>query len=126
MSYTRLTNQNLWGTIVGTRDFSPDWKHRDFGTEVPCPDGYKHQFVVPSKQYSLTAASINVPCGFLLVVLGELFFCFDVFEEGIEFFFDGGLPVGGFYGLDLLLGGGFCLSNEGADFEAGGAEEVGK
>ena len=38
-------NWNLWGSIVGARDFSPDWKHRDFGTEVPCPDGYKHQFI---------------------------------------------------------------------------------
>ena len=29
---------------VGARDFSPDWKHRYFGTEVPCPDNDKHQF----------------------------------------------------------------------------------
>ncbi|MBQ9828996.1 MAG: hypothetical protein IJO38_01515, partial [Akkermansia sp.] len=37
-------NWNLWGNSVGARDFSPDWKHRYFGTEVPCPDNDKHQF----------------------------------------------------------------------------------
>ena len=39
------SNWNLWGNSVGARDFSPDWKHRYFGTEVPCPDNDKHQFV---------------------------------------------------------------------------------
>ena len=39
-----LENENLWGNSVGARDFSPDWKHRYFGTEVPCPDNDKHQF----------------------------------------------------------------------------------
>ena len=39
------TNWNLWGNSVGARDFSPDWNHRYFGTEVPCPDNDKHQFV---------------------------------------------------------------------------------
>ena len=38
-------NWNLWGNSVGARDFSPDWKHRYFGTEVPCPDNDKFQFV---------------------------------------------------------------------------------
>ncbi len=38
-------NWNLWGNSVGARDFSPDWKHRYFGTEVPCPDNDKHQFI---------------------------------------------------------------------------------
>lgn len=65
-------------------------------------------------------------CGFLLVDFGELLFCFCFFEEGIEFGFDVGLPVGGFDGFDLLLGGGFCLCYEGADFEAGFAEDVGE
>ena len=40
-----LINANLWGNSVGARDFSPDWKHRYFGTEVPCPDNDKHQFI---------------------------------------------------------------------------------
>ena len=35
-------NWILWGNSVGARDFSPDWKHRYFGTEVPCPDNDKH------------------------------------------------------------------------------------
>ena len=39
------SNWNLWGNSVGARDFSPDWKHRYFGTEVPCPDNDKHQFI---------------------------------------------------------------------------------
>ena len=38
-------NWNLWGNSIGARDFSPDWKHRYFGTEVPCPDNDKHQFI---------------------------------------------------------------------------------
>ena len=29
---------------VGARDFSPDWEHRYFGTEVPCPDNATFQF----------------------------------------------------------------------------------
>ena len=37
----------MWGNSVGARDFSPDWKHRYFGTEVPCPDNDKHQFIEP-------------------------------------------------------------------------------
>ncbi len=44
------TNWNLWGNSVGARDFSPDWKHRYFGTEVPCPDNDKHQFIEISTQ----------------------------------------------------------------------------
>ena len=50
-------NGNLWGNSVGARDFSPDWKHRYFGTEVPCPDNNKHQFgeflEVPMRQNSI-------------------------------------------------------------------------
>ena len=38
-------NWNLWGNFVGARDFSPDYVHRDFGTEVPCSDNDKHQFI---------------------------------------------------------------------------------
>ncbi len=38
-------NWNLWGNSVGARDFSPDWKYRYFGTEVPCSDNDKHQFI---------------------------------------------------------------------------------
>ncbi len=33
------------GGSVGARDFSPDWKHRYFGSEVPCPDNDKYQFI---------------------------------------------------------------------------------
>ena len=51
-------NPNLWGNSVGARDFSPDWKHRYFGTEVPCPDNDKHQFCVSPKQLSLIAGAI--------------------------------------------------------------------
>jgi hypothetical protein len=47
--------------------------------------------------------------GFLLVEVGELGFFFGLFEECVDFFFDGWLPVGGLDGFDLLLGGGFCL-----------------
>ena len=36
--------------VFGARDFSPDWKHRYFGTEVPCPDNDKHQFIEISTQ----------------------------------------------------------------------------
>ena len=36
--------------VIGARDFSPDWKHRYFGTEVPCPDNDKHQFIEISTQ----------------------------------------------------------------------------
>ena len=46
----RSPNWNLSGNSVGARDFSPDWKHRYFGTEVPCPDNDKHQFIEPCTQ----------------------------------------------------------------------------
>ncbi len=33
--------------VFGARDFSPDWKHRYFGTEVPCFD--KAPVTLPKK-----------------------------------------------------------------------------
>ena len=43
---SKLTNKlEFVGNSVGAQDFSPDWKHRYFGTEVPCPDNDKHQFL---------------------------------------------------------------------------------
>ena len=40
------TNWNLSGNSVGARDFSPDWKHRYFGTEVPCLDKVSPQIPI--------------------------------------------------------------------------------
>jgi len=41
---SKRTNKLMF-VVVGARDFSPDWKHRYFGTEVPCSDNAKFQFV---------------------------------------------------------------------------------
>lgn len=55
-------------------------------------------------------------CGFLLVEVGELLFFFGLLEEGVEFFFDGGLPVACLEDFCALLCGGACggkLAGEG-------------
>ncbi len=53
-------NWNLWGNSVGARDFSPDWKHRYFGTEVPCPDNDKHQFIEQRGGFFQNDADITI------------------------------------------------------------------
>jgi len=53
-------NLNLWGNSVGARDFSPDWKHRYFGTEVPCPDNDKYQFIAQRGGFFQNVADITI------------------------------------------------------------------
>ena len=53
-------NWNLWGNSVGARDFSPDWKHRYFGTEVPCPDNDKHQLIEQRWGFFQNIADITI------------------------------------------------------------------
>ncbi len=56
----RAKNWNLWGHSVGALDFSPDWKHRYFGTEVPGPNNDKYQFIAQSGGFFQNVADISI------------------------------------------------------------------
>ena len=51
-----LENENLWGNSVGARDFSPDWKHRYFGTSV----SELTLYAVTGKSRAPTTTNINL------------------------------------------------------------------